>query len=111
MMKTAAIYVRVRTIHNSQQDICKQMAVCQQYAKEMGLTVVKTYVELEELGKPTNRTQFPQILEDCKTAKWDAVITCSVDRITRNYKEYLVYLQELERNGKRLLIAQRGCLQ
>lgn len=110
-MKTAVIFVRVRVTHNPQEAVAKQLFVCQQYAKEMGLTVVKTYIEREELGKPTNRAEFPQVIEDCRTAKWDAVITCSADRITRNYKQYLVYLQELERNGKRVLIAQRGCLQ
>ena len=105
-MKTAVIFVRVRVTHNPQEFVAKQIFVCQQYAKERGFTIVKTYIENEELGKPTNRMQFPQIIEDCKTAKWDAVITCSADRITRNYKQYLAYQRELERNGKRILIAQ-----
>lgn len=104
-MKTAAIYVRVRVIHRTQEEICKQLAVCQQFARETGLNVVKTYIDLEEFGNPNSRIQLPQMVEDSRTAKWDTVIVCSVDRLTRNYKQYLVYQRELERNGKRLLIA------
>lgn len=109
-MKTAAIYIRVRVTHNPQEAVARQMFVCQQYAREQGFTVVKTYVETEELGNSTDRTQFPQIIEDCRTAKWDAVITCNADRITRNYKQNLAYQQELARSGKRILIAERRCL-
>ena len=104
-MKTAAIYIRVRVIHFSQEDICKQMAICQQLAEQKGFAVVKTYIDHEEFGKPS-RIQLPQMVEDSRTARWDAVIACSADRLCRNYKQYLAYQRELERNGKKLLIAQ-----
>lgn len=104
-MKTAVIYVRVRATHGTQEAIGNQISSCQKYAKENGLTVVKTYIENEEFGKTSNRVSLSQMIEDSRTAQWDAVITCSVDRLSRNLKQFISYKEQLERCGKTLLLA------
>ena len=104
-MKEAALYIRVRGDYQLQEAIDKQISICQKFAKGNGLTVVKTYIEKEELGKTTKRITLAQLMEDSKTAKWEAVITSSSDRMTRNIKQFFEYIEYLRSNGKRLLIA------
>ena len=103
-MKEAVLYIRVRGEEHLQEAIDRQISICQKYANENGWTVVKTYIEKEELGKPTNRVILAQLMEDSKIAKWEAVITSSYDRMTRNLKQFVEYMESLRSNGKNLLI-------
>ena len=103
-MKTAVIYVRVRVSEGSQEVIDRQLAVCRQYAEKQGFEVVGKYIDNEEFGKPVNRVSLCQMIDDSRSAKWNAVITYSADRMCRDMRKFLSYDEQLERNGKSLLI-------
>lgn len=103
-MKKAVIYVRVRVSEGSQEVIDRQLAVCKQYAEEQGYEVVGKYIDNEEFGKPVNRVSLARMLDESRTAAWDAVITYSADRMCRDRRKFLAYDEQLEHNGKSLLI-------
>ena len=103
-MKTAVIYARARNEICSQELIEQQIALCQQVANEKGMIVVKTYTDIEELGKPINRIALAQMLDDSITATWDSVIIYSTDRICRNRQQFEKIESTLEKHGKSLLV-------
>lgn len=103
-MKTAVIYIRVRVPDGSQEVIDRQKAVCKQFADEQGFEIVKTYIDNEEFGKPVSRASLSQMVDDSRTATWDAVITYSADRISRDMRKFIKVKDTLEKYGKSLLI-------
>lgn len=104
-MKNAVIYVRVRTTLNPQEEIERQKALCLQFAKEKGLSIVDYYIDIEELGKPTHRVALSRMIDDCAISTWDTVIISDMDRLTRNIATYSRYCKKLEQHGRFLLIA------
>lgn len=103
-MKTAVIYIRVRVADGSQEVIDRQKAACKQFAVEQGFEIVETYIDNEEFGKPVNRVSLSQMIDDSRTATWNAVITYSADRICRDIRKFIKFENALEKYGKSLLI-------
>lgn len=103
-MKTAVIYIRVRVADGSQEVIDRQKAACKQFADEQGFEIVETYIDNEEFGKPVNRVSLSQMIDDSRTATWNAVITYSADRIFRDIRKFIKFEDMLEKYGKSLLI-------
>ena len=103
-MKKAVVYVRVRVSDGAQEVIDRQKIICKQFAEKNGFEIVGEYIDNEEFGKPVNRVSLSQMIDDSRTAAWDAVITYSADRMCRDMRKFLSYDEQLEQNGKSLLI-------
>lgn len=103
-MKTAVIYIRVRTNINEQEQINFQKTLCQQLANDKDLTIVGYYLDNEKFGNPINRNALSQMIHDSLTASWDYVITYSADRVCRKMGKLLKIISTLKKRNKKLLI-------
>ncbi len=79
-MKRAALYLRVsKGIQHTE----NQLEPLQQFCKERGLTIVRTYEENSTARTAGHQPQWSQLVKDAAHRHFDYVVTWSLDRITR----------------------------
>jgi DNA invertase Pin-like site-specific DNA recombinase len=103
LKKKAVIYVQV---NNNLQEAEKQLEELWTFAESKGFAVTNAYYEVTNgLAHVHNRTIW-HLMEDAKKHSFDAVIIKDISRISRNAKDALSLLNELEANGLRLVTKQ-----
>ena len=103
--KTAVIYARYSSDSQSEQSIEGQLRVCNEYAKNNNILVLKTYIDRAMTGTNDNRPDFQRMLKDSEKSSWDAVLVYALDRFGRNAVEVAVNKQKLKKTGKILVSA------
>ena len=66
-MKTAVIYARYSSDTQTEQSIEGQLRVCNEYAKNNDILILRTYIDRAMTGTNDNRPDFRQMIEDSKT--------------------------------------------
>jgi site-specific DNA recombinase len=96
-MKTAAIYSRVSTSDQVKgTSLDGQVALCQEYAKEHGYTVLKT-VQEDASGASLNRPKLGELRDMAQRHEIEALIVFDPDRLSRSMAHTLMLCEEFER--------------
>ena len=104
-MKTAVIYARYSSDNQTEQSIEGQLRVCEQYAKNNDILILKTYIDRAMTGTNDNRPDFQQMIKDSVNKEWQNIIVYKLDRFSRNKYETAKYKKILKDNGVKLLSA------
>lgn len=99
LYKRIAIYCRVSTNHTAQEDSLK--AQIDRYQKmveaRFDWKLVKIYSEIASGRNTTGRTEFTNLMNDCRDGKIDLIITKSISRFGRNTVDILSNIRELRK--------------
>lgn len=104
-MKTAVIYARYSSDNQTEQSIEGQLRVCEQYAKNNDIVILKTYIDRAMTGTNDNRPDFQQMIKDSALKEWQNIIVYKLDRFSRNKYETAKYKKILKDNGVKLISA------
>src|SRR5690349_12847391 len=108
MLSRAVIYARVST--NVQEDNYSfetQIAACQAYAEQHGMTVIETFCEVES-GATLNRPAMDKIRNLVHARKIDVLLVYNMDRLSRSLVDLLHLKEELRIYNVELHYATRG---
>jgi DNA invertase Pin-like site-specific DNA recombinase len=99
LYKRVAIYCRVSTNHTAQEESLK--AQIDRYQKmveaRFDWRLVKTYSETASGRNTSGRTEFTNLMNDCKARKIDLIITKSISRFGRNTVDILSNIRQLKK--------------
>lgn len=104
-MKKAVVYARYSSDNQTEQSIEGQLRVCEQYAKNNDIVILKTYIDRAMTGTNDNRPDFQQMIKDSSKKEWEHIIVYKLDRFSRNKYETAKYKKILKDNGVKLLSA------
>lgn len=105
-IKNVCIYARYSPgSRQTDQSIEGQYRICEQYAKEKGWRVVKTYADRHKTGTNDDREQFRQMIKDSDRHLFDAVLVWKNDRFGRNMEDMVVNEIRIKKNGVSLVSA------
>lgn len=104
-MKTAVIYARYSSDSQTEQSIEGQLRVCNDYAKNNKIVILKTYIDRGLSGTNDNRPDFQRMLYDSKKKEWDYVLVYKFDRFSRNKYETAIHKKMLKDNGIKVISA------
>lgn len=95
-----AIYFRTST---GKQDLTLQKQECIDYCKRQEYSIYTTYEDEAKSGKNLNRVAFKQMLQDAFKGHFQAVIVYSFSRLSRNLRDLLNTLHELDEKKIRVI--------
>lgn len=84
------------------------MSECEDYARRMGLTVLRTYADRAISGTTDKRPQFQQMLRDAAHGHWGYVICYKIDRFARNRYDSATYKYRLKKAGTKVVYAKES---
>lgn len=90
-----AIYARVST---DQQELNAQVTACQKYCDYKNYDVGGIYQE-KISGAKTKRPEYLQMQSDLRKHLYDGVVVFRIDRLGRNSRELIMFLDELRSKG------------
>jgi site-specific DNA recombinase len=97
-MKTAAIYARVSTADQVKgTSLDGQVALCQDFAKEAGYSVVKVMQE-DASGARIDRPKLGELRNMAEKHEIEALIVFDPDRLSRSMAHTMMLMEEFERN-------------
>ncbi len=114
-MKTCYIYARTATATQLERSkghskaIARQIDECQNYAQEHGYNIIETFEDIDS-GNNYKRKSLQQLLAHCKKHSIDAVITLSIDRLSRNFVDYQKIRSQLQEADVKLISVNEGNL-
>ncbi len=92
-MSTAAIYSRKSIFTGKGESIQNQLDICKEYALKRNWKTIEYYDEGFS-GKDTDRPAFQKLLADIENNKVDHVIFYKLDRISRNMRDILDFIEQ-----------------
>ena len=97
----AAIYLRDRsdTLTATIPAIESQRKVIRKWAAKQGLEIYGEYVDSGFSANNLNRPGFQQVLRDAEAGRFQTILVNSMDRFTRDLRELVNALGDLERHG------------
>lgn len=104
-IKTAVIYARYSSDSQTEQSIEGQLRVCNEYAQNNDILVLKTYIDRAMTGTNDNRPDFLQMIDDSKRHDFDIVLVYKFDRFSRNKYETTKHKKTLKDNGVKVVSA------
>ena len=104
-MERAVIYCRCSTEEESQKDaLRKQEEEAVQCVQSKGWILIDRYVESRSGTSTKGRIEYNRLFEDLLTDKFDILVIKSQDRLMRNTMDWYIFIDRLNRNGKKLYI-------
>ena len=101
----AVIYCRCSTDEESQLDALQnQVFESKACVKAQGWFLAGEYVESKSGTTTKGRLEYNRLFEDLQTDKFDVIVIKSQDRLMRNVKDWYLFLDRMQRNGKRLFM-------
>lgn len=104
-MKKAVFYGRYSSANQTEQSIEGQLHVCEKYAAENGITIVKQYIDRALSGTTDKRPQFLQMIADSRHGGFEMVLVYKLDRFARNRYDSALHKKKLRDNGVRVVSA------
>ncbi|MCI8418423.1 MAG: recombinase family protein [Lachnospiraceae bacterium] len=99
----AVIYNRCSTEEESQRDaLIKQVQESEACVRQQGWILVDSYVEARSGTTARGRKEYNRLYQDLQGEKFDIIVIKSLDRLMRNTKEWYLFLDCMQKNGKRL---------
>lgn len=104
-MNRVAIYNRCSTEEESQRNALHvQAQESRELAEENGWCVVAQYIESQSGTTSAKRKEYQKLLQAMEEKQFDIVMVKSIDRLTRNTKDWYLFLDSLVRNQIRLYL-------
>ncbi len=101
----AVIYARCSTEEESQKDaLVKQVMEAKECIKQMGWTLVDSYIESRSGTTTKGRTEYNRLYDDLQETLFDVIVIKSQDRLMRNTKDWYLFVDRLCTNRKKLYI-------
>lgn len=104
-MESAVIYARYSSEKQTEQSIEGQLHVCNEYAGNHNLKIIKTYIDRAKTGRNDNREEFQQMLRDSATKKFTVILVYALDRFARNRYDSAINKKFLRKNNVRVISA------
>lgn len=104
-MKNAVIYARYSSNNQTEQSIEGQIHVCEKYAAQNDIQIVRHYIDRAISGTSDNRPQFQQMIADSRHGNFEIVLVYKLDRFARNRYDSAIYKKKLRDNGARVVSA------
>lgn len=99
-MKRAALYMRVSTVDQHPET---QALELREFARQRGYEIAQEYVDHGVSGTKVRRPALDNLLKDANRRKFEAVFVWSFDRLARNVKHLISFLDELNELGIQFL--------
>lgn len=104
-MERAVNYCRCSTEEESQRDALKMQTVeSREWIKKMGWLHIDEYVEAKSGTQVKGRSEYQRLYEDMLEDKFDIIVIKDQDRLMRNTKDWYLFLDRMQQNGKRLFM-------
>ena len=103
--KVAVIYARYSSAGQRDVSIEQQVSVCQKYADDNDLQIMRVYDDHAMTGTNDNRPNFQQMILDSTIGAFNYVIVYSLDRFSRNKYDSVINKKKLRDNGVKVLSA------
>ena len=110
-MKVAAIYARVSSARQQQQEtIASQLAALERYAAEHGYQVAPQHLYQDDgvSGKTLDRPALDRLRDAVAQGEVEAVLLLSPDRLARHFPYQYLVTEEFERAGVEVVFTQHG---
>ena len=104
-MKKAAFYGRYSSTNQTEQSIEGQLHVCERYAEQHDIHIIRQYVDRAISGTSDKRPQFLQMISDSQKGEFDTVLVYKLDRFARNRYDSAIYKKKLHNNGVKVVSA------
>jgi len=104
-MKKAVFYGRYSSANQTEQSIEGQLHVCEKYAAENGITIVRHYIDRAMSATTDRRPQFQQMIADSRHGSFDTVLVYKLDRFARNRYDSAIHKKKLRDNGVHVVSA------
>ena len=104
-MKNAVLYARYSSANQTEQSIEGQTHVCEKYAAQNDIQIVRHYIDRAISGTSDKRPQFQQMITDSKAKEFEIVLVYKLDRFARNRYDSAIYKKKLRDNGVRVVSA------
>lgn len=104
-MKKVAFYGRYSSNNQTEQSIEGQLHVCEKYAAENDLKIVRQYIDRAISGTSDHRPDFQRMIEDSAAHDFEAVLVYKLDRFARDRYDSAIYKKKLRENGVRVISA------
>jgi DNA invertase Pin-like site-specific DNA recombinase len=104
-MKNAVLYARYSSTNQTEQSIEGQVHVCEKYAAQNDIQIVRHYIDRAISGTSDNRPQFQQMIADSRHGNFEIVLVYKLDRFARNRYDSAIYKKKLRDNGARVVSA------
>ena len=101
-MKKAALYARVSTLGQGEEDkvsIPEQVQRIEKYCQEKDYTIVNRYVDVGFSGAKSKRPEFQRLLDDAKANKFDLIVCWKADRLSRGMYPAAALMEVIEPLG------------
>lgn len=96
----AVIYARFSTKNQKETSIDAQINACRKYASENNLKVIKEYIDREKSATTIEkREDLQELIADSAKGEFSKVLVFSLDRFSRNVRDYLNLEHDLKENG------------
>lgn len=104
-MERAVNYCRCSTEEESQRDALKiQTMESREWIQKMGWLHVDEYVEAKSGTQVKGRSEYQRLYDDMLEDKFDIIVIKDQDRLMRNTKDWYLFLDRMQQNGKRLFM-------
>ena len=104
-----AIYARYSSDQQNERSIDDQVRLCREHATRIGAHIVGVYADYALSGEILrNRPQAVGLLADARSGNCDAVLTESLDRLSRDQEDIAGIFKRLRFAGVRLLTVVEG---
>src|SRR5688500_16416983 len=99
-MTTAAIYVRVSTEEQADQNLSipAQLDICRRFAEERGWQVVREYQDVGSAKTADRRREFQRMIADAEGRQFNHVIVFKYSRFARSFLDSQRYEEQLEKH-------------
>ena len=98
-MKKVVFYGRYSSNNQTEQSIEGQLHVCQKFAEQNDMIILKEYVDRAISGKTDERPAFQKMIADSNKKQFEGVLVYKLDRFARNSFHAAIYKQKLSDNG------------
>ena len=105
MSDKAVIYARYSSDAQRDASIDQQVKICQKYAEDMDMEVLRIYDDRALTGKTDKRPSFLRMIRDSAKQEFKYVIVYTLDRFSRNKYDSAIYKHKLKENGIKVLSA------
>jgi DNA invertase Pin-like site-specific DNA recombinase len=105
-MNNAIIYARYSSTGQNEQSIEAQVKICNEFARQRDLNVVKIYIDKAKSGTNDNRPDFQKMIGAAASGTFQYVIVYMFDRFARNRRDSIMYKEMLkEKYGVKVVSA------
>lgn len=101
----AVIYCRCSTEEESQVDaLAKQVIEAKEAVKRNHWLLVDSFVESRSGTTAEGRREYLRLFDQMQSDQFDVIVIKSQDRLMRNTKDWYVFIERMQKNGKQLYL-------